>query len=123
MEGKKVIYIAGPITGVENYREIFAQTEKDLEAIGYIPLNPANLPQGMSDDQYMRIDMAMLDSADAVLFLLNWEDSNGATLEHARAQCTNKPCIYQKRPIFGTKWTDDVERRDWLTMDLMEVIG
>ena len=27
MEGKKVVYISGPITGVENYRAIFKQAE------------------------------------------------------------------------------------------------
>lgn len=118
----KVVYIAGPITGVDNYREIFAQAEEDLAAIGYIPLSPAHLPLGLTNEQYARIDTAMLDSADAVLFLLNWEDSKGATLEHTYAKYTKKPIIYQRRQVFCD--SDPVEeRRAWLTLDLMEVIG
>jgi nucleoside 2-deoxyribosyltransferase len=119
---KKVVYIAGPITGVENYRETFAQAEEDLESFGYIPLNPANLPQGMTNDQYMRITLAMLDSADAVLFLLGWEDSEGAKVEHECAKYIKKPIVYQRGRVFAD--TDPVEeRRAWMTLDLMEVFG
>ena len=119
---QKVVYIAGPITGVENYWEAFEQAEDDLSAIGYIPLTPTRLPRGMSNDQYMRITLAMMDSADAVLFLQGWEHSKGATLEHTCAEYTRKPFVYQRRPVFGNTQTVE-ERRAWLTMDLMEVIG
>lgn len=95
---KKVIYIAGPITGVDNYWEAFEQAEEDLSALGYIPLSPAHLPYGMTNDQYTRICSAMIDSADAVLFLAGWHDSRGARIERARCEYTGKPCIeYQDR--------------------------
>ena len=119
---KKVVYIAGPITGVSNYREAFEQAENDLTAIGYISLSPAKLPQGLTKDQYTRIDLAMLDSADAVLFLLNWEDSDGAKVEHECAKYIKKPIVYQRRRVFADSDPDD-ERRAWLTIDLMEVLG
>lgn len=77
----KVVYIAGPITGVDGYHYEFGAAEARLLAEGYIPLNPAQLPEGMTRAQYMRICLAMLDSADAVLLLPGWMHSAGAGVE------------------------------------------
>lgn len=85
------IYIAGPITGVEDYRERFAEAERRLTAQGYIALNPAILPEGMSTADYMRICLAMLDTADAVAMLPGWGKSMGAGIEHTLARYTGKP--------------------------------
>lgn len=93
MERKKVIYIAGAITGVPNYKERFEQAEQFVSALGNIPLSPAHLPQGMGNEQYMRICFAMIDSADAVLFLGGWGESAGATLEHAYCEYTGKTIV------------------------------
>lgn len=91
MEEKKVIYIAGPIAGVERYWEPFEAMEDELSALGYIPLSPSRLPTGMSNAQYMRICLAMLDSADAVIFLPGFERSEGARLERDYCFYTDKP--------------------------------
>ena len=88
---KKVVYIAGPITGVPRYWEAFEKAEDDLSAAGFIPLSPARLPSGLSKAQYMRIDLAMLDSADAVLFLKGYSFSSGAMIEHTYCGYTDKP--------------------------------
>lgn len=37
------VYIAGKITGDSAYREKFRQTERELEAEGFIVLNPAEI--------------------------------------------------------------------------------
>ena len=78
---RKVVYIAGPITGVRNYRENFKRAAEKLEEMGCIPLNPAMLPAGLTNEQYMQIDLAMLNAADAVYFLPGWQYSHGARLE------------------------------------------
>ena len=65
---KKVIYIAGPITGVPRYWEAFETAEKA-----------------------MRICLAMIDAADAVLFLPGSSRSRGASLEHRYCEYTGKP--------------------------------
>lgn len=88
---KKVVYISGPITGVEKYWEAFEKAEDDLIAAGFIPLSPAHLPAGLSKSQYMRIDLAMIDSADAVYQLPGWTCSNGAFLEGSYCGYTDKP--------------------------------
>ena len=104
---KKVVYIAGPITGVDKYWEAFEKAEDDLSALGYIPLSPAHLPEGMTNEQYMRIDTAMLDSADAVMFLPGYKGSLGAMLELHR-------CIYIDKPhvIITPAKTLDMLKRD-----------
>lgn len=91
MERKKVIYISGPITGVDRYWESFEAMEDTISALGYTPLSPSRLPSGMSNAQYMRICLAMIDSADAVVFLKDWDRSQGARLELDYCLYTNKP--------------------------------
>lgn len=77
------IYIAGKITGDPQYKEKFGRIERHLEGDGYTVLNPAKLPTGMTCADYMRICFAMIDSADAVAFLPDWNKSVGARLEYA----------------------------------------
>lgn len=40
------IYIAGPITGIPDYKERFAKAEAELKAKGHAVMNPAALPEG-----------------------------------------------------------------------------
>lgn len=91
MDQKKVVYISGPITGVAHYYKAFELAEDELSALGFIPLSPSRLPQGMTNAQYMRICMAMIDSADAVLFLPGWSNSQGAMTEFTYVKYTGKP--------------------------------
>lgn len=90
VERKKVIYIAGPVTGVPEYYKAFEAMEDELSACGYIPLSPSRLPYGMTNAQYMRICLAMIDAADAVIFLPGWERSEGARIERDYCFYTNK---------------------------------
>jgi hypothetical protein len=91
VERKKVIYIAGPVTGVEKYWEPFEKAQDEIEAAGFIALSPTWQPKGMSNEQYMRICFAMIDSADGVLFLPGWNKSLGALLERNYCDYIGKP--------------------------------
>lgn len=85
------IYIAGKITGDPKYRDRFRGEAEKLERMGYIVLNPAELPEGMSKAEYMRICFAMIDCADTVFLLPGWQDSPGARLELAYCRYIGKP--------------------------------
>ena len=87
------VYIAGKITGNENYRAEFAAAERKVRALGDIPLNPAVLPEGLEKADYMRICLAMLDSADAIAPLMSWTHSDGAAIEMSLARYTGKQNI------------------------------
>ena len=91
MERKKVVYIAGPITGVADYWIPFCKASQELQKQGYAVLDPSNLPEGMLPGQYMRICFAMIDCADAVLFLPGSNQSPGAMLELKYCLYTGKP--------------------------------
>lgn len=91
----KVVYIAGPITGVKTYREAFAAVEAELTAEGYTALNPAHLPETLDNGKALSICLAMLEQADAVFVLPNWAASRGAALEVSYS-------TYLRKPVFST---------------------
>lgn len=120
-EQKKVVYISGPITGVDKYWEAFERAEDDLTALGYIPLSPARLPTGMTNAQYMQICTGMIDAADAVLLLPGWNNSHGAAVEYRYAEYIEKPVVFHR----DAPWLDNPAdvRIGWLKHDLEEVFG
>lgn len=87
------VYIAGKITGDKNYRDKFAKAEQVLTAMGHCVLNPAHLPEGMEQGDYMRICLAMIDCADGVVLLPDWRESDGARLERAYAEKIGKEVV------------------------------
>ena len=90
------VYIAGKITGLENYKELFSAEERRLREKGYTVMNPSILPNGFEYDEYMRICYSMIDVCDGVYFLNNWTDSKGAKLEHEYALKNNMAILYQR---------------------------
>lgn len=94
MKKKKIIYIAGPITGVDKYWEAFEKADDDLTSRGYAVLNPARLPEGMQAKNYTEICWIMLGNADAVIMLPGWEDSMGAVAENRVAGLLDIPVYY-----------------------------
>lgn len=89
------IYIAGRITGYENYKEHFNRVEAELLEKGNVVLNPAILPKGLTDEEYMRICIPMLNISDTIYMLKGWESSTGAKIEHSLAVQANKNIIYE----------------------------
>lgn len=87
------IYIAGKITGDPNYKQKFAVKRMKLEHEGHKVMNPAILPEGFTQDEYLKICFSMIDVCEAVHFLPDWEDSPGAKKEMEYAK-KNKKIIY-----------------------------
>lgn len=88
-----VVYIAGKIDGDPNYKEKFRKAAEQLESRGYIVLNPATLPEGMRKEKYMPICLAMLNQADIVVMLSDYQYSPGALLELKYAYYQDKEIL------------------------------
>lgn len=91
------VYIAGKITGDPGYKEKFGEVAEELERQGHIVLNPAELPEGMKTADYMRICLAMMDCAEAVMFLPDWTESSGAGVEHGLCRYIGKRVEYWEK--------------------------
>lgn len=77
------VYIAGPMTNRPHFnRPAFFAAADRLKEAGDIPLNPAVLPDGLSQADYMSICMSMLQRADAIYMLNGWKGSDGAVAEY-----------------------------------------
>jgi hypothetical protein len=98
------IFISGPITGIDNYREEFKTRQTFLEAIGYNVMNPAILPYpGFEHHEYMCICKSMIDACDTVYFMSGWDESIGANMEHAYAIENQKKRMYESE-LLGIDW-------------------
>lgn len=93
-------YIAGRITGDPDYKRKFDHAKACLDAEGFVVLNPAELPEGMRHSDYMRICMAMMDTADVVAFLPGYTQSKGARLAWAYCQYVSKTTMYLEQMSF-----------------------
>lgn len=89
------IYVAGKITGEVEYRAKFTAAAGQLENEGHIVINPAVLPGGMAAADYMKICFAMIDVADAVLFLNDYYASDGAMLEWQYCKYVGKQTMFE----------------------------
>lgn len=85
-----IIYLAGKITGDPDYRRKFSAAAYRMRREGHTVINPARLPEGLTAADYMRICTAMLEAADAIALLPDWQDSRGARIEKELAEYTGK---------------------------------
>lgn len=79
------IYLAGPMTGYPDLNfPLFDAEAKRLRAKGHEVVNPAEvkLHEGAGWTDYMRADLPLLCTCEAIALLPDWHVSNGAFLEH-----------------------------------------
>lgn len=112
------VYISGPISGVEDYQKPFEEAEKKLIAEGLAVLNPAKLPEGLTKEQYMRINFAQIEAADIVLFLPGWGNSAGAKLERAYCEYIGKITTDSRDFLINIKSVTT-----WVAEKVKEVLG
>lgn len=101
-EKKALCYISGKISGLSMLDNIqkFGKAEKIVEKLGYEPVNP--LKNGVEGDEWgkhMVADIKNLHKCQAIYFLPDWQDSNGATVEHIFAKNCGKKMFYADRSI------------------------
>lgn len=95
------VYIAGKITGNRFYKLQFVKFTGWLKTVypNAVVINPASLPQGLSNADYARICLSMIDSADIVVFQDNMSESNGCQLECDYCDYIDKPyAILNEKP-------------------------
>ena len=90
----KKVYIAGPMSGLPDFnRPAFRAVAEFERRAGKVALNPAILPDGLSQPEYMAICLPMVMMADEVLLLDGWELSAGARAEKALAEKCGIPTV------------------------------
>lgn len=84
------IYLSGPITGNEHFEEAFRASETFIK--GKYPdaevVNPARTARELPTlerEEYLKIDLAMLDACDSIFMMPGWEKSCGANREYGYA--------------------------------------
>lgn len=89
------VYIAGPITGTDDYEIRFNQAAEKIKRLGMEPLNPISpgLVEGADYKYYIDRGLTMLMGADVVLLLPGWTRSNGARLEEQYARICGVPVV------------------------------
>ena len=92
------IYISGPITNVLDYKEKFARAEQNLKA--KYPdaeiINPTVLDKlPLTYDEYMELDLRLLDMCEGIYMLKGWEDSKGANREYGYALAKGKSFYFE----------------------------
>lgn len=95
---RQYCYISGKISGLamNEVQAKFDAAEEAVVEIGYIPINPTK--NGVYSDKWgdhMLADIKNLHKCQAVYFLPDWQDSNGATVEHIFAKNCGKKMFYQ----------------------------
>lgn len=75
-----ILYLSGPITNDPEYKLKFDAAESYLTTWkNHVVLNPAVLPAGLNEyNDYLDIDLAMLEAADGIVMLNGWKRSFGA---------------------------------------------
>ena len=98
------IYLLGPISGIENYKENFAAAEREAHErlSDWEPevFNPANiiLPVTATHEDYMKICMRKLADCDTIYMMNGWQDSRGACREYGYALGRQMAIFRQPKP-------------------------
>ncbi len=103
---KRVVYIAGPMTGIENYNApVFYAAAVDLRSRGYRVINPVELdleigfdpmtdsPEDFDLPSAVKRDVDALTGCDAIVMLPGHEKSKGATAERHVAVWLGLPVL------------------------------
>jgi|GEM_PF-947615 hypothetical protein len=93
---RKKVYIAGPMTGlIDCNRPEFHLAADVQRELGHIVLNPATIPDGLTEPEYMAICLPMLMCCDRIYLLDNWASSKGAKAEYALANKLGLEIVFQ----------------------------
>jgi len=80
---RPICYLTGPITGVDNYRQVFAEYAQALTKRGYNVINPAALDGDEHPNWIaaMKRDIKLVCDVDVLAVMPDWKNSAGARFE------------------------------------------
>lgn len=93
------VYISGPITDHQGYMSDFQKAQDHLEELGYTVINPAAVQSVLPEleyEEYMKLDLAMLELCEAIYMLNGWQESYGANREYGYALAAGKKVMRQQ---------------------------
>ena len=94
------VYLSGMISADKGYYQKFLNAEIAMKKLGHTVINPARvakaLPKGMLYEEYMKIDLVLLETCDAICLLRDWESSPGSRREKEHAERIGKKIIYER---------------------------
>ncbi len=94
------VFVSGPITGTDDYKERFAAAEQYLRGLGHEVINPVKLTETLPEDTpwitYMDITIAALKTCETIYMLKGFKKSVGANIEHAIACMTDLCLMYEE---------------------------
>lgn len=96
---KKIVYIAGRVTGlpIDEVRRKFQSAEEEIICKGNIAVNPLRfVPSTASWEVAMRISLSYLLFCDAIYLLPDWRESKGARLEYYTAKQLGLEVVLKK---------------------------
>ena len=116
------LYLAGPIPGVPDYKERFAEAERDFSE-HYDVINPARILEGVDDRDCLPLCLRLIDRADSVVLLPGWRSSMGAVTEalYAVRQGKDVTAFERKDAAYSVSWDgekltigSDEKTRRWI---------
>lgn len=79
---KPRVYIMGPMSGLPDYnRDAFYDKADELRKAGCWPIHCADMPSGLSDDQYEKENNKRISTCRYFVLLDGWEKSEGVKRE------------------------------------------
>lgn len=92
-----VVYLSGPITGTDDYKERFKDLQTKLSGLGYEVINPVELTAYLSEGStwvtYMEVCLPVIAVCDYVYLMDGWEKSDGARIERTVALMLDKTLV------------------------------
>lgn len=101
-ERENNIYIAGPMTGFEDYNfPAFNKAARVFRDKGFTVFNPAEhgVVDGAEWEDYMAYDLTQLGQCGIVYMLKGWEMSRGACLEQLIASSLKMKIVYEGNQV------------------------